>query len=565
MNFFKRANSVDSKKELSQERQIELLRETVATQNKLIEELVKSKDPKRYQQLDRNQTKKETSSRNLGPCTSRQAMEDGELSDSTVVGPDDKNSGMKRWNNYDKKLFFELNKGEMSFDFEEKAENHNPVSPRIDSEEDYEYEDEDYYDFHRHVIPSPRRDFPYSEDQVRSKNTKSTKSSSPQPLRHQTMFSNQLERNMPSQARKEPEDDIVSIDGKLFRMSPLRNEACSQYTKLKVNRQDSTVNRQNLGNKSRLERDASIENTLRPKEIRNQMIIGNKSTRITDKFTHLEFPRQYEETLNKLVGSRANEKSLTFFRGKPSDNLDEWFFTMERFFKKGGIPAHEQVDYAVDYLKDNGLTTYRSFDERELTSWSKFKRMMNDCYQPKNLQKALRKQLSDLKQEGSIQDYIHDFDRIMNQVREMSEVDKIDRFIDGLHPRTKNKVAFEEPMTLGDAKTLAQRVDIYFNQNNITRNEETNKVDKTNRVRNNNFTDRYQNKKNLCRNCGENWEKCHRCNKHMEIDQKTHKKMHKTLNSNKKQTKLRTTIQIRQRTPTIIIQIINKAKFITPN
>lgn len=54
------------------------------------------------------------------------------------------------------------------------------------------------------------------------------------------------------------------------------------------------------------------------------------------------------------------KKSLYKFHGKPNEDLDDWIFSMERFFKKYRIKEREKVEIAVDYLRENARTTYRS-------------------------------------------------------------------------------------------------------------------------------------------------------------------------------------------------------------
>jgi hypothetical protein len=111
--------------------------------------------------------------------------------------------------------------------------------------------------------------------------------------------------------------------------------------------------------------------------------------------------------------AKANLKTLYFYHGKEKENIDDWFFAMERYFKKANIHPREQTDFAVDYLRDYALTAYRSFKNDDM-DWYEFKAQLLGCFQPKNLQKVLRKRLAALKQTGSVQEYIHDFDAIMN-------------------------------------------------------------------------------------------------------------------------------------------------------
>ena len=83
-------------------------------------------------------------------------------------------------------------------------------------------------------------------------------------------------------------------------------------------------------------------------------------------------------------------------------------------------------------------------------------------YQAQNLQRLLHHKLSKLRQIGSISSYIDEFNKIMNQIRSMSEEDKIEYFVSGLKQETSNKVAYEEPGSLVQAKAIATKVETYF-------------------------------------------------------------------------------------------------------
>ena len=55
----------------------------------------------------------------------------------------------------------------------------------------------------------------------------------------------------------------------------------------------------------------------------------------------------------------------------------------------------------------------------------------------------------------------------MNQIRNMSEEDKIEYFVSGLNRETSNMVACEEPASLVEAKALATKVETYYVTNQI--------------------------------------------------------------------------------------------------
>ena len=164
--------------------------------------------------------------------------------------------------------------------------------------------------------------------------------------------------------------------------------------------------------------------------------------------------------LNK--NKNVSKSTLYHFNGKTNEDIDAWFFTLERYFKKADISQDEKVDFAVDYLRDGALTTYRSIENRDSIPWNEFKRIFYSAYQCQNIQKVLRKKLASLRQTGTITEYIHSFNHLINQIKNMSEDDKIDRFTEGLREETSVKVAFEEPATLAEAKALAQRFEAYF-------------------------------------------------------------------------------------------------------
>ena len=95
------------------------------------------------------------------------------------------------------------------------------------------------------------------------------------------------------------------------------------------------------------------------------------------------------------------------------------------YFRKNITHISLKGDMAVDYLRDGALLTFRSLDNWDSISWDQFRNAFYTIYQPQNLQKVSRKRLSSLKQENTIENYIEEFNKIMNKIRNMSEEDKI--------------------------------------------------------------------------------------------------------------------------------------------
>jgi len=160
---------------------------------------------------------------------------------------------------------------------------------------------------------------------------------------------------------------------------------------------------------------------------------------------------------------KLDTRALFNFHGKPGEDLNDWFFTMERFFIKNSVPETQKVDWAVDHLREGARSSYRCLENSENFTWDELKGALKTRYVPKNLQAHLRKQLASLKQgENTISAHISAFEIIMTQIKNMSEEDKIDRFIESCNQELGNRIGYEEPKTLTEAKNLARRIDTYF-------------------------------------------------------------------------------------------------------
>lgn len=65
-----------------------------------------------------------------------------------------------------------------------------------------------------------------------------------------------------------------------------------------------------------------------------------------------------------------------------------------------------------------------------------------------NFQDNLRVKLRELKQTDSFQDYLNAFLKIFTLIEDMSEIDSLHWFLQGLHPRCKQEVTFKNPKSL---------------------------------------------------------------------------------------------------------------------
>ena len=263
MNFFKRANSVDSKREFTLEQQRALIEKALEDNSRLIDQLVKlsGEEPKVSSQNSGRSIQK--------PCTSKQALEDGEISDSTntVVDSNERINSptLKRWTNGKSKAALELNKGELSFGFEKTSTR--ASSPKDDSDEE---------ELDRHVIHSKRE-----RDQEDRKNYQKPNKLDTSQLNHNSGIKS-------FQSKDFINHEKVRINGKLFKVTPITDEDdMNQSSRIK----SITVRN----------RETLLDDTLNTNLFHQRPAINQASG------------KPDLQTAGPVQYSRGNEKSLTFF------------------------------------------------------------------------------------------------------------------------------------------------------------------------------------------------------------------------------------------------------------
>ena len=256
MNFFRRGNSVDSKRDLTRDQQIDLITRALEDQRKLIDQLVKLED------LSTENTSKRTGRSSKEPRSSKHALEDGELSSGSTEKETERilSPNLKRWNN---RAILELNKGEMTFELDKSQP------------EDSDIEDE----LERHIMDSQGS----NRDQ---NNSSKQKASSPISSRSPNV---QPDKASVSNRAK----DTVLIDGKLF-----------QYKLVQVEERKNLARKTTFFHKKEESTDSDESDY---DTFKNQM----------GKYIKKEQKYKLQTSVNS-----GNEKTLTFFSGKPTDNLD---------------------------------------------------------------------------------------------------------------------------------------------------------------------------------------------------------------------------------------------------
>lgn len=100
-----------------------------------------------------------------------------------------------------------------------------------------------------------------------------------------------------------------------------------------------------------------------------------------------------------------------------------------------------------------------------IVTWAAFYEALTLEFQPINTTKIARDKLAELRQRNSVQAYVFEFRNVVAEVPNMSEEEKVDKFIRGLKEKTRQEVDIRDPKSLEEAIRIADRYDTISFQN----------------------------------------------------------------------------------------------------
>src|ERR1700692_4859775 len=92
-------------------------------------------------------------------------------------------------------------------------------------------------------------------------------------------------------------------------------------------------------------------------------------------------------------------------------------------------------------------------------TWQTFYDSLVQAFKPVNSKKIARNKIAGLKQTNSVQKNNDEFRSLCRDIDDMSEPEKLDRYIRGLKPVVRERVELSLPGTLNDAMSRAHTID----------------------------------------------------------------------------------------------------------
>lgn len=165
--------------------------------------------------------------------------------------------------------------------------------------------------------------------------------------------------------------------------------------------------------------------------------------------------------LSQSIGSSSgpiNQDGVSSLKGVKVDlprfsgeDLEGWIFQAEEYFNYHGVSDPARLQLASMYMTKAGLSWMRSQRcNNLLTTWTQFKLDLRDRFGTSPYEDCLEK-LSRLQQKSSVNEYIGDFEHLLNEITGQPEEAIVTFFVGGLKPELKKQLKIVRPTTLRSA------------------------------------------------------------------------------------------------------------------
>jgi hypothetical protein len=174
--------------------------------------------------------------------------------------------------------------------------------------------------------------------------------------------------------------------------------------------------------------------------------------------------RASKQETNGLFKPRLPEPD-TYKGDRTAGAVDSWVRTMGRYLEFSTLdPGSQWVSYAVMKLRGDAEEWWetRRLQSDETISWEKFRDLITREFRPVGAEDAARDRLADLRQTGSVEEYVAQFRRLRIQLPLMQDYEARDRFIRGLNPGIRSQVRTCATQTTEEAQRMALTYETSF-------------------------------------------------------------------------------------------------------
>jgi hypothetical protein len=139
--------------------------------------------------------------------------------------------------------------------------------------------------------------------------------------------------------------------------------------------------------------------------------------------------------------------------------VENWIGDVDQYFKFTKMPVDKEFDFAILLLEGNAKVWWRRYamikKDDAPASWEELQEAIRDYFVPAGAYVQARSRLYYLRQTGSVQSYIEEFQEIRMVVGNVSEPEALDKFVRGLRLPVEEHVRIHNPQTVDRAMELA--------------------------------------------------------------------------------------------------------------
>ena len=152
-----------------------------------------------------------------------------------------------------------------------------------------------------------------------------------------------------------------------------------------------------------------------------------------------------------------------YFEGGKLQDVDTWLFQVREHLNITNLPERGYIPYAASLFRGNAALWWREVCEHAHRpgTWDEFCGAVRDQFRPENWSRRGRDELANLYQYGkeSVADFLHRFWSACLKIDNLSEEEKLGRFVRALVPDVRMQVELRGPANYHDAAMYAERAD----------------------------------------------------------------------------------------------------------
>ena len=156
------------------------------------------------------------------------------------------------------------------------------------------------------------------------------------------------------------------------------------------------------------------------------------------------------------------------YDGDKSQDLDTWLFQVREHLDIATIPAAGHVAYAASLLRGNAALWWREACEAQHrpATWDDFCRVIQEQCRPEDYGHRGRDKLATMRQYAreSVADFVYRFRATCLRVPDLSEAEKLDRFVYALVQEVRLQVELRGPNNFHEAAMFAECADAVITQ-----------------------------------------------------------------------------------------------------